>query len=184
MFSHQVPFFVNATSGSTVLGAYDDLEALAEVCAKHKVISHLYCQKILIQQGLASCGRLLGGLGNSFKVGVFHTIFIVRQVLNYELFTRKYKHLMKGSDKVGLHRKHIKDLQSFNNNCKVDSIAWNPHKMVGAPLQTSPFIVRHKVKKIIIRYDPLMVEIIFNEECCRVFCISAILQVPPIFSSK
>ena len=28
---------------------------------------------------------------------------------------------------------------------KVDSIAWNPHKMVGAPLQTSPFIVRHKV---------------------------------------
>ena len=27
---------------------------------------------------------------------------------------------------------------------QVDSIAWNPHKMVGAPLQTSPFIVRHK----------------------------------------
>merc|ERR1712142_1258029 len=24
------------------------------------------------------------------------------------------------------------------------SIAWNPHKMVGAPLQTSPFLVRHK----------------------------------------
>merc|ERR1711915_311246 len=24
------------------------------------------------------------------------------------------------------------------------SIAWNPHKMVGAPLQTSPFITRHK----------------------------------------
>ena len=27
---------------------------------------------------------------------------------------------------------------------QVDSIAWNPHKMVGAPLQTSAFIVRHK----------------------------------------
>ena len=24
-----------------------------------------------------------------------------------------------------------------------DSIAWNPHKMLGAPLQTSPFITRH-----------------------------------------
>ena len=72
MFSHQVPFFVNATSGSTVLGAYDDLEALAEVCAKHKVISDLYCQKILIQQGLASCGRLLGRFGNSFKVRFSH----------------------------------------------------------------------------------------------------------------
>ena len=127
---------------------------------------------------------LAGEVRQFFQGTFFHTIVIVRQILNYDLFSRKYKHLMKGSDKVGLHRKHIKDLQSFNNNCKVDSIAWNPHKMVGAPLQTSPFIVRHKVKKFIIRYDPLMVEIIFNEECCRVFCISAILQVPPIFSSK
>merc|ERR1719422_2888019 len=37
----RVPFFVNATSGSTVLGAYDDLEALAEVCTKHKVWLHV-----------------------------------------------------------------------------------------------------------------------------------------------
>lgn len=29
--------------------------------------------------------------------------------------------------------------------CRCDSIAWNPHKMLGAPLQCSPFIVRHKV---------------------------------------
>ena len=27
---------------------------------------------------------------------------------------------------------------------QVDSIAWNPHKMVGAPLQTSAFIVKHR----------------------------------------
>jgi len=86
----RVPFFVNATSGSTVLGAYDDLEALAEVCSKHKVWLHV--------------DACWGGSA---------------------ILSRKYKHLMKGSDKV-------------------DSIAWNPHKMVGAPLQTSPFIVRHK----------------------------------------
>merc|ERR1712241_1386119 len=88
--SGKVPFFVNATSGSTVLGAYDDLEALAEVCAKHKVWLHV--------------DACWGGSA---------------------ILSRKYKHLMRGSDKV-------------------DSIAWNPHKMVGAPLQTSPFIVRHK----------------------------------------
>merc|ERR1712156_1389304 len=86
----RVPFFVNATSGSTVLGAYDDLEALAEVCSKHKVWLHV--------------DACWGGSA---------------------ILSRKYKHLKKGSDKV-------------------DSIAWNPHKMVGAPLQTSPFIVRHK----------------------------------------
>jgi hypothetical protein len=34
----------------------------------------------------------------------------------------------------------------MNGSDKVDSIAWNPHKMVGAPLQCSPFIVRHKVR--------------------------------------
>ena len=26
----------------------------------------------------------------------------------------------------------------------VDSLAFNPHKMLGAPLQTSPFLTRHK----------------------------------------
>ena len=41
------------------------------------------------------------------------------------VFSKKLRHLMAGSEKV-------------------DSIAWNPHKMVGAPLQTSAFIVRHK----------------------------------------
>jgi len=86
----RVPFFVNATSGSTVLGAYDDLSALADVCTKHKVWLHV--------------DACWGGSA---------------------ILSRKLKHLMNGSEKV-------------------DSIAWNPHKMVGAPLQTSPFIVRHK----------------------------------------
>jgi len=84
------PFFVNATSGSTVLGAYDDLDALADVCKKHSVWLHV--------------DACWGGSA---------------------ILSKKLRHLMKGSEKV-------------------DSIAWNPHKMVGAPLQTSPFIVRHK----------------------------------------
>jgi len=84
------PFFVNATSGSTVLGAYDDLDSLAEVCKKHSVWLHV--------------DACWGGSA---------------------ILSKKLKYLMKGSEKV-------------------DSIAWNPHKMVGAPLQTSPFIVRHK----------------------------------------
>lgn len=87
---NKAPFFVNATSGSTVLGAYDDLDALADVCKKHSVWLHV--------------DACWGGSA---------------------ILSRNLKHLMKGSEKV-------------------DSIAWNPHKMVGAPLQTSPFIVRHK----------------------------------------
>ena len=35
-------------------------------------------------------------------------------------------------------------LLTLDPAAQVDSIAWNPHKMVGAPLQTSAFIVKHR----------------------------------------
>ena len=35
------PFFVNATSGSTVMGAFDQLDELAEVCKKHELWLHV-----------------------------------------------------------------------------------------------------------------------------------------------
>ena len=86
----RIPYFVNATSGSTVLGAYDDLDALADVCQANNVWIHV-----------DACW------GGSV------------------VFSKKLRHLMKGMERM-------------------DSIAWNPHKMVGAPLQTSAFIVKHK----------------------------------------
>ena len=57
------------------------------------------------------------------------------------MFSKKLKHLMAGSEKVT----SLTTLMSSHGLMfQVDSIAWNPHKMVGAPLQTSAFIVRHK----------------------------------------
>lgn len=35
------PFFVNATAGTTVLGAFDDLDGIATVCQKHKLWMHV-----------------------------------------------------------------------------------------------------------------------------------------------
>lgn len=35
------PLFVNATAGTTVMGAVDDLEAIADVCKKHGVWMHV-----------------------------------------------------------------------------------------------------------------------------------------------
>ncbi|MFT4610887.1 MAG: sulfinoalanine decarboxylase [Glaciecola sp.] len=44
------PFFVNATAGTTVLGAFDDLEAISKVCKKHDIWLHLdgaYCGAVI-----------------------------------------------------------------------------------------------------------------------------------------
>ncbi len=37
----QIPFFVNATAGSTVMGAFDPIDELAAVCARHGVWLHV-----------------------------------------------------------------------------------------------------------------------------------------------
>ncbi len=45
-----LPFFVNATAGTTVLGAFDDVEAISEVCKKYDLWLHLdgaYCGAVI-----------------------------------------------------------------------------------------------------------------------------------------
>lgn len=37
----RIPFFVNATAGTTVLGAFDPIESIAELCAKHNLWLHV-----------------------------------------------------------------------------------------------------------------------------------------------
>ena len=49
----KLPYFVNATSGSTVLGAYDDLSALAAVC---RWVSRDTCRNNPRAPGLTTCG--------------------------------------------------------------------------------------------------------------------------------
>lgn len=36
-----IPFFVNATAGTTVLGAFDDINACADICEKYKMWLHV-----------------------------------------------------------------------------------------------------------------------------------------------
>lgn len=83
------PVMVNATSGTTVMGAYDPLGAIADICRKHDVWMHV-----------DACWG--GGA----------------------LVSTKHKHLMDGIEKS-------------------DSMAWNFHKMLGSPLQCSPFVTQH-----------------------------------------
>ncbi|KAI5644899.1 pyridoxal-dependent decarboxylase conserved domain-containing protein [Phthorimaea operculella] len=86
----KVPLMVNATAGTTVLGAIDDLEEIARVCKKHKIWMHV-----------DACW------GGSL------------------MLSPKFRGRLKGIEQA-------------------DSIAWNPHKMAGAPLQCSIFLVRQR----------------------------------------
>ncbi|KAF0290391.1 Cysteine sulfinic acid decarboxylase [Amphibalanus amphitrite] len=83
------PLAVNATCGTTVLGAYDPLPAIADICQQHGLWLHV--------------DACWGGAA---------------------LLSRQWRHLMAGVERA-------------------DSVAWNPHKMLGAPLQCSLFVTRH-----------------------------------------
>ena len=102
------PFFVNATSGSTVMGAFDQLDELAEVCKKHELWLHVDAS-----------------WGGSFIMSSLHKKHMKVRIGNeVEIWIYLYCILSQGCELV-------------------DSIAWNPHKMMGAPLQTSVFVTRH-----------------------------------------
>ncbi len=47
------PFFVNATAGTTVLGAFDDIETISNVCEKHNLWLHVdgaYCGGVIFSK--------------------------------------------------------------------------------------------------------------------------------------
>lgn len=87
---HKQPFFVNATAGTTVMGAFDDLNAIADICEKYKLWLHV--------------DACLGGSA---------------------ILSGKHRHLLAGIERS-------------------NSLAWNPHKSLGVPLQCSMFLIQEK----------------------------------------
>ncbi|KAF6200313.1 hypothetical protein GE061_006616 [Apolygus lucorum] len=85
----KVPLMVNCTAGSTVLGAFDPLEEVAEICQRLGIWMHVD----------ACWGGTL-------------------------LLSAKHRNRLAGIEKA-------------------DSVSWNPHKMLGAPLQCSLFLLKH-----------------------------------------
>lgn len=84
------PVLVNATAGTTVLGAIDELDGVANICEKYGVWMHV-----------DACW------GGSL------------------MLSPKFRYKLKGVERA-------------------NSISWNPHKMMGVPLQCSMFLLREK----------------------------------------
>jgi glutamate/tyrosine decarboxylase-like PLP-dependent enzyme len=85
------PFFVGATAGTTVLGAFDPFVDVHSVCERHGLWMHV--------DAAWGGGAMFSG-------------------------TKKTRDLCEGV--------HL-----------ADSLAYNPHKMMGAPLQCSTFLTKH-----------------------------------------
>uniref|UniRef100_A0A4W4EFM0 Glutamate decarboxylase 1b n=1 Tax=Electrophorus electricus TaxID=8005 RepID=A0A4W4EFM0_ELEEL len=85
-----VPLFVNATAGTTVYGAFDPINDIANICEKYNMWLHVD-----------------GAWGGSL------------------LMSRKHRHKLSGIERA-------------------NSVTWNPHKMMGVPLQCSAILVREK----------------------------------------
>uniref|UniRef100_A0AAX7VCA0 Glutamate decarboxylase 1 n=1 Tax=Astatotilapia calliptera TaxID=8154 RepID=A0AAX7VCA0_ASTCA len=85
-----VPLFVTATAGTTVYGAFDPINEIADICEKYNMWLHVD-------------GAWGGGL----------------------LMSRKHRHKLNGVERA-------------------NSVTWNPHKMMGVPLQCSAILVRER----------------------------------------
>ncbi|KAG0719921.1 Acidic amino acid decarboxylase GADL1 [Chionoecetes opilio] len=116
------PFFVNATSGTTVFGAFDPLDQLADVCRDENLWLHVDA----CWGGTAIVSRKHRHL--------LHGIHSIRR-------TRRFKYLTYLRLPVLNSMNEVSTLASF---FRADSVVWNPHKMLGVPLQCSAFLVRHK----------------------------------------
>lgn len=105
------PFYVNATAGTTVMGAFDDLNRIADICQKYNLWMHVDVRTFNIMPFYFT---------NQFKTHKFKACLGGSIILS-----KKHKHLLSGIERS-------------------DSIAWNPHKTLGAPLQCAMFLVKQK----------------------------------------
>ncbi|XP_048414422.1 glutamate decarboxylase 1 isoform X1 [Stegostoma tigrinum] len=85
-----VPLYINATAGTTVYGAFDPLNEIADICEKHHLWMHVD----------AAWG---GGL----------------------LMSQKHRYKLAGIERA-------------------NSVTWNPHKIMGVPLQCSAILIHEK----------------------------------------
>lgn len=53
-----IPFFVNANAGTTVIGAFDPIQEVADICQKYNLWLHVDVSNILFLKDLGNMERL------------------------------------------------------------------------------------------------------------------------------
>eukprot|EP00553_Chaetoceros_curvisetus_P004235 CAMPEP_0204628500 /NCGR_PEP_ID=MMETSP0717-20131115/15979_1 /ASSEMBLY_ACC=CAM_ASM_000666 /TAXON_ID=230516 /ORGANISM="Chaetoceros curvisetus" /LENGTH=632 /DNA_ID=CAMNT_0051645129 /DNA_START=46 /DNA_END=1944 /DNA_ORIENTATION=+ len=107
----RIPFFVAVTSGSTVRGSFDDIEAIVEVCRKHE--ERMNTDANFIKKTKTNKHKIWVHVDGAW-----------------------------GGSAIFSSRHDIRSLMNGVEN--VDSFTFNPHKLIGAPQQTTVFVTRHE----------------------------------------
>ena len=120
----RVPFFVACTAGSTVRGSFDDIAKIVEVCRGYesRQQQQLQLQQLQLQQQ--------------------QTRFNRQQ--HYERSIWVHVDGAWGGSAIFSSRSEIRSITHMDEIRHADSFTFNPHKMLGAPQQTTAFIVRHR----------------------------------------
>ncbi|XP_041040090.1 glutamate decarboxylase 1 [Carcharodon carcharias] len=103
-----VPLYVNATAGTTVFGAFDPLNDIADICERHSLWMHVD----------AAWG---GGL----------------------LMSQKHRYKLNGIERA-------------------NSVTWNPHKMLGVPLQCSAILIH--AKGLLLNCNKMCAQYLFQDD--------------------
>ncbi|KAF3845508.1 hypothetical protein F7725_008671 [Dissostichus mawsoni] len=117
-----VPLLVSCTSGTTVRGAFDPLDRIADVCEKHNVWMHVDVSGPERDRFKSVDKLLLSLLKVNYMLHVFCCVFQAAWGGSV-LFSEQHRHLMKGV-------------------ARANSVAWNPHKLLMAGLQCSALLLQ------------------------------------------
>lgn len=116
----RVPFFVACTAGSTVRGSFDDIAEIVQVCRDYECRGNSTSTSSINNDGTATppppCKR---------------TIWV-------------HVDGAWGGSAIFSSRPQVRSATHMDEIRHADSFTFNPHKMLGAPQQTTAFIVRHR----------------------------------------
>lgn len=144
IFTGRTPFFVSATAGTTVMGGFDPLDSIADVCEKHGLWMHV--------------DGSWGGSGENFfivfpassfgwsVVGAYFCLHCLKQQPHAVAMSEKHRGLLKGLERS-------------------DSMAWNPHKVLFVKEYLSAISYQKTKSRILFRSAFLL-----HVTCFEFFC--------------